>query len=780
MKPMYIKKKLITLLACSFAAVFCMNYHTGPAASSQFKTGAPFDAGDCSTCHGGGVFTPTTTIQLMNGATAVTTYTPGASYTVKITITGGTNFGFQIVCVNGSNIDYNGWGTLPPNTHNIFGNSRHYIEHTAILTSGVINIPWTAPTSGQVKFYACGNVVNADNTSNNDNPAAATLFVTPTTCTPPSISTAIVDAHCNGDSSGSVSLTVTGTGPFTYSWTGPGAFSAATQNISGVPAGSYSVLVTGAGSCTNTAVASVSQPTTVVTAHGSSNAPFCPGDTLFMVGTGTGTGTLSYSWAGPGGYSSFSQNPVIPNATPAVNGLYTITVTDANGCSAHYGNSVVIYPGPTVSLGPDAAICSGNPVTLDAGNPGCTYVWSTGATTQTITDTSTGTFYVTATNSTGCKSSDTIVVTNSTIMAPGITLTVTSDTVCAGAPTTFTAVYTGGGTAPVFQWRKNGVQQASTVSTYTTTTLNNGDYVTCKIFSNSPCAFPTTAFSDTIRMVVNPTYYPAVIITHVPDTACAGNPITFTANPINGGTVPFYEWFKNDTMVTTGSTYTYSPTVADTITCLMVSSLTCHSPDSVSSVSNFVINPSIVPIVTISKTPASDSIAYVNQIYTFNTTLTYGGVSPHFQWYINRVAVAGATNSTFAPHILTNDTVVCKVTSSAICAVPNIVTSNPIIIYASFLGIDDLYANHNTVSIFPNPSDGNFTLSGLVNTQSNDELLIEVRDLKGTIVYRKNASVKNGQLNESCSLGNQLAEGLYLLRVHSDTEDKFAKIVIRK
>ena len=452
MKPMYIKRKLLTLLFCCFAAVFCMNYHTGPGASGQFQTGAPFDGGTCASCHSGGSFTPSTTIQVLNGSTPVTSFVPGGSYTLRITITGGANYGFQIVCVdNASSNDYNGWGILPPNTHSLIHNARHYIEHTNTLTSGIINIPWTAPASGAVKFYACGNVVDGTGGSNNDNPAAASLIIGP--CIPPTLTPSVTDVTCNGGSNGTATVTASGGGPFTYSWSGPSSYSATTQSITGLPAGTYSVAVTTSGGCTGNAIATVSQPTVIVTAHGSSNAPFCPGDTLKLVGTGTGVGTLSFSWAGPGGFSSALQNPVIPNATPAINGTYTVTVTDANGCSQSYNSSVVIYPSPVVNLGPDATICSGSPITLDAGNPGCVFVWNTGATTQTIVAATSGTFYATATNSFSCSSSDTIVVVTSSYVVPGITITTASDTVCNGSIVTFNAIPVNGGSTPTFQWR---------------------------------------------------------------------------------------------------------------------------------------------------------------------------------------------------------------------------------------------------------------------------------------------------------------------------------------
>ena len=62
-----------------------------------------------------------------------------------------------------------------------------------------------------------------------------------------------VDVLCTGQSTGSIDLTVVGgTGPYTYAWTGPGAYTANTQDIINLAIGNYSVVVTDAAGCTTT------------------------------------------------------------------------------------------------------------------------------------------------------------------------------------------------------------------------------------------------------------------------------------------------------------------------------------------------------------------------------------------------------------------------------------------------------------------------------------------------------------------------------------------------
>jgi Secretion system C-terminal sorting domain len=156
------------------------HFRTGGAAVNfdDGYLGAPFAAGSCSNCHGGGTFSPSINVQLLNLAgNVVTTYIPGTSYNLRISIvpTSGTPmYGFQTTCVDAateSNI--NNWGAaMPANVNNIaVSGGRNYVEQNAKLASGIITIPWTAPAAsfGAVKFYSMGNAVNSNGSTSGDN-----------------------------------------------------------------------------------------------------------------------------------------------------------------------------------------------------------------------------------------------------------------------------------------------------------------------------------------------------------------------------------------------------------------------------------------------------------------------------------------------------------------------------------------------------------------------------------------------------------------------------------
>jgi Zn-dependent metalloprotease/subtilisin-like proprotein convertase family protein len=78
------------------------------------------------------------------------------------------------------------------------------------------------------------------------------------------------------------------------------------------------------------------------------------------------SGGTTYSWTGPGGFTSSLQNPVISNATSANSGQYICAVTDANGCSGSPMVNVTLSAQPTLSVTSSGSSCSGGSVQLNA------------------------------------------------------------------------------------------------------------------------------------------------------------------------------------------------------------------------------------------------------------------------------------------------------------------------------------------------------------------------------------------------------------------------------
>lgn len=121
-----------------------------------------------------------------------------------------------------------------------------------------------------------------------------------------------------------------------YSWnTG-----ATTASITVNQAGSYTVVVTSANGCTSTASKTLSIDL-LPNVTSSSNSPICPGQTLNL--QSAPNGLVSYTWSGPNGFTSNSQNPTITDIQPIQAGLYLVTGTDSKGCSSTVSTEVIIY-----------------------------------------------------------------------------------------------------------------------------------------------------------------------------------------------------------------------------------------------------------------------------------------------------------------------------------------------------------------------------------------------------------------------------------------------------
>jgi hypothetical protein len=198
--------------------------------------------------------------------------------------------------------------------------------------------------------------------------------------------------------SGRITVTATGTS-LTYSIGG----APQTSNVfNGVANGTYTVVITNATGCTATANVTVNCsacPTPVA----SSNSPVCTGGNIMLsVNPNLPVGvTATYFWSGPGGNATL-QNPTITNATTTKAGVYTVTVTYSNGCTATASATVTLAASISGTILGPSSFCSGGSAVLTATGGG-TYAWSTSATTAAITVTTAGTYVVTITNGAACK-----------------------------------------------------------------------------------------------------------------------------------------------------------------------------------------------------------------------------------------------------------------------------------------------------------------------------------------------------------------------------------------
>ncbi|MCX6303631.1 MAG: PKD domain-containing protein [Bacteroidetes bacterium] len=173
------------------------------------------------------------------------------------------------------------------------------------------------------------------------------------------------------------------------------------------------------------------------------------------------------------------------------------------------------------------------------------------------------------------------------------------------------------------------------------------------------------------------TYPVSVSIAPSASNICPNTPVTFTATPVNGGTVPAYQWKVNGTNAGTGSTsYSYVPVNNDMVTCILTSNSLCTSGNPATSNSvTMTVNP-IVP-VGVSIAASANPVCQGTGV-EFTATPSNGGTTPAYQWKINETAISGATNATYTYTPANNDVLTCVLTSNASCITGNPATSVPL------------------------------------------------------------------------------------------------------
>ena len=419
----------------------------------------------------------------------------------------------------------------------------------------------------------------------------------------------------------------------------------------------------------------------------------CSGTNVTFTTTGINTGSAPvYLWYKNGIQVSigisYTYAPVNGDSIKCILVSNLRCVTTDTVISNYFIMHVIPTVVPTISITASAdTVCAGTTVlfssTTTYGGSSASLLWKrnglniTFGTTCSLTPSNGDVIKCVFTSSALCASpstitSDSIVMTVNPVVIPTISISVsTADTVCSGTSVTFTATTTHSGSTPHYQWYKNGTALTGSTSTAYTYTPTSGDYLYCILISNAICAMPDTVLSNTITMFVIPTVIPSVSILSLPgDTVCSGTSVTITASPVNGGLSPNYQWKKNSVIISdTTGTYSYTPTTGDIITCRLNSNATCAVPDTaLSSVLTMVVNPIIVPSVSISVSP-NDTVC-TGTLVTFTATSVNGGTSPVYQWKKNGINV-GTGMSTYSYTPTTGDIITCRLTSSAACAVPD-------------------------------------------------------------------------------------------------------------
>ena len=330
----------------------------------------------------------------------------------------------------------------------------------------------------------------------------------------------VTNVSCAGAADGSIDLTVSGgTAPYAYLWLDNAA---TTEDRSGLAAGSYTVQITDANGCVTSVTIVVTEPAALTATASGVNAS-CGNLNGSVTTTATG-GTAPYGYL-------WSTGQATQTAAGLDAGTYTVTVTDAHGCTTTAQATITQGGAVSCSITFTQPSCSGYgngtaTVTALGGNAIYTYSWNTAPIQTTITATglAAGTYEVVVTDGTGCTSTCNIDITEPDAMS--ISTTQTNNN-CYGTSLGEATVSVSGGTSPYAYLWSDGQ------TTATATGLAAGMYLVTVTDANGCSITGGVIITQPAAMTCNTSSTPA---------SCGQANGTATTN-VFGGTAPYsYSW----------------------------------------------------------------------------------------------------------------------------------------------------------------------------------------------------------------------------------------------
>lgn len=568
------------------------------------------------------------------------------------------------------------------------------------LSSTTIANPVATPTAGVGVYQYIVNV--------SDSTCTATDTVLVNVIPPPTVNLGPNQQLC----SGSTLVLDAGNAGSTFSWSS----GEVTQTINVTVGATYIVSVTNQAGLIGRDTILITQVAAPSVNLGVDTVTLCTGATqLFDAGNAGST----YLW------SNGATTQTVNLTTP---GLYSVAVTNTNGCTVIDSVRILNNASPVVALGADLDVCAGTTVMLDAGNVGSTYLWSTGTTGQTMTTTTPGMYYVKVTNTTGCFTYDTVVVTNKAkpVVALGADLSkCPTDSVTLDAGAGFTT----------YLWSNNATTQTIKVGA-------PGQYIATVTNADGCTGIDTVIVTNFALPVVN---------LGLDANICTSDTLTLDA-----GNHTSYLWSTGAT------TRTIKVSLAGTYSVTVVSAQGCSNSDAI-----VVTNKAIPDATWVIDTASGQSV-------TFKSTAVVGLT---FAWNFGDPTSAANTSQLNDPlHVFTAPgiyTVTLTVTNVATGC--RATTTQDVTV----TGFGNDFAEVFKLNAAPNPFAGQTKIKYVLPENANN-VSIEVYDMIG----RNVATILTG---EAQSTGTyvydfknedlQTSSGVYMVKLIVDGKIAFTRII---
>ncbi len=351
------------------------------------------------------------------------------------------------------------------------------------------------------------------------------------------------DPTCTGAADGYLAVSVTGGTPgYSYSWSN----AATSDSLTGLNDGTYTITATDVNGCSATNQAVLAAPNPIVITIDSTGNPTCNGSAdgyIALTATG-GTPAYTYSW---------NNTMTSDSIMGLMAGTYSVTVTDANGCSVTDQTTltepnllilVIDSTGnPTCNGSADGYIA----VSATGGTAPFTYLWNTASTSDSLINLNDGTYMVTVTDANGCTAMGQAILNVPNPIVATIDNVVNNS--CAGqADGSIDVTALGGLGSLSYLWSNGAVSQdlASVADGIYTLTVSdvNGCFVTVQ---------------DTIVPTVLLTLSDSV------ETACAGDPIIVRLTAGGGSGSYSYDWGTTSTSTSDTAQFALASTATLTV-----------------------------------------------------------------------------------------------------------------------------------------------------------------------------------------------------------------------
>ncbi|WP_428979179.1 DUF7507 domain-containing protein [Flavobacterium cupriresistens] len=466
----------------------------------------------------------------------------------------------------------------------------------------------------------------------------------------------VTNVLCVGAATGSITVNATSVlhpgAVFTFTWSDGTVTTGSSSTINNKAAGTYTVAVTINGTVCDAVEESITitEPASLLSASATATDELGPttSDGTVSVTASGGVSPYTYLW---------NTGATTAQVTGLDMGTYTVTVTDANGCTATA--SATVNAGTCLMLaatsGSTAVSCFGTntgtvhvSVTGGSGNFG--YLWNTGATTATVSNLTAGTYSVTVTdNTTLCTTTSNVTVQSPLALSLGYGATAV---LCNGQNNGSIDITVSGGTMPyVYAWT-TADGSGLTPTQEDQVALGGGTYNVVVTDANGCTINQSIVVSEPASLILteNTAAHQQVL--------CSGGATGSFTVTTTGGNAPYL--YSIDNFATSNTTGVFSSLTAGSYTVKVKDGNDCQGAN----LTIVITEPATALTANLSKQNATTANSCSNGTATVTAT---GGTAPYTYLWSNggtTATITGLTNNTYS--VTVTDTNGCTFTESVV------------------------------------------------------------------------------------------------------------------